>query len=234
MGVTLVELMIAGVIGLIALASILTVYGTTTKQNHLQLETAHLHQQVHGMLHLMSRDIRRSGFWSFDAQSQHAFANPFQKPPNQLRVSAHPGEAPGSCLLLAYDLDSDGLVGIGKCPRGQCSTNTDDDNVEQFGYRLRSGSLQSRYGGSKFSCDSGFWQALSDPAVEVTQLQFTPNRNCLNLTDKTRACDGRSTQLIQQAIQIDVSAQVVKKPRTTVSFSQWVRARNDSLEVNTP
>lgn len=233
-GVTLIELMIAAVIGLIALASILTVYAATTRQNHLQLETMHLHQQVHGMLHLMSRDIRRSGFWSFDAELQAADSNPFQQNPNQLQVGAHPAEPGNSCLLLAYDLDRDGLVGVGKCTRGGCGANTDADNVEQFGYRLHNGRLQSRYGGKQYTCDRGFWQTINDPTIEVTRLEFTHNTHCINLADTAQPCDAQSTNLTQHAVQIDIQAQLAGKPGSGIAFSQWVRVRNDQLEARHP
>jgi len=61
-GMTLVELMIASVIALIALSSVITVYSATAHHSSQQLQQTHLHQQLHGLLHLISSDLKRAGY----------------------------------------------------------------------------------------------------------------------------------------------------------------------------
>lgn len=227
-GITLIELMIAGVIALIALSAVLNVYSATAHHTTLQLQSAHLHQQMRGILHLIGRDLRRAGYWQFDPAVQSADNNPFQQGENRVSLGAYPNEASDSCILLAYDLDSDGKVGIGRCD-GACSPVTDDDNVEQFGFRLHNGSVQSRYGGNKLACDSGFWQALNDPDVEVSRLHFDLHRRCLNLSDGKLPCDDSGPQLVQRAIAVVLDARMHARPDSTVSLVQWVSLRNDRL-----
>ena len=120
-GVTLVELMIASAIGLIAIAAILTVYAATVRHSKEQLEAAHLHHQLFGLLHLISTDIHRAGYWHFDTSTQAASNNPFVTGENSLRSQAYPDENDNSCILFAYDLDKDGRVGIGQCDDEPCS-----------------------------------------------------------------------------------------------------------------
>ena len=64
-GVTLIELMVSSAIALIALSSVLTVYSATANHSSRQLQQAHLHQQLRGMMHLLSRDLKRAGYWYF-------------------------------------------------------------------------------------------------------------------------------------------------------------------------
>jgi prepilin-type N-terminal cleavage/methylation domain-containing protein len=101
-GVTLVELMIASAIGLIAIAAILTVYAATVRHSSEQLEAAHLHLQLFGLLHLISTDIRRAGYWQFDTSTQTASDNPFMAGENRMRSQAYPDESDNSCILFAY------------------------------------------------------------------------------------------------------------------------------------
>lgn len=227
-GVTLVELMIAGVIALIALSAILSVYNATARHSKLLLQSAHLQQQVRGMLQLIGRDLRRAGYWRFDPARQSASDNPFQQGENLVRPGAYPDESPDSCILLAYDLDDDGQVGIGRC-HNACPPATDDDNVEQFGFRLHGGSVQSRYGGDSLGCDAGYWQALNDPDIEVTRLHFDLHRHCLNLADSEQPCAEDGPQLVQRIIGITVDARLRARPDSSISLVHWVSLRNDQL-----
>jgi len=232
-GLTLVELMIAGVIALIAISAALTVYSATARHSVQQLQRSHQHQQLSALLHLISSDLRRAGYRAFDPADNTAGRNPFQNAGNRLRIRQLDGEAPASCVLLAYDLDRDGQVGVGRCQASGCDAGTDNDNVEQFGFRLRDARLQSRYGGQGFDCASGNWQTLNDPSIEIAELRFQLHARCTNLADSTRDCASGTPQLTQRAVEIRIRAQLHDKPDTAISASTWVRIRNDRLTEET-
>jgi len=221
--------MIASVIALIALSSVITVYSATATHSSQLLQQAHLHQQLRGMIHLISSDLKRAGYWSFSPNLLAATANPFQTPANQVRIQSYKQENPGSCILFAYDLDQDGLVGIGRCDNTGCAKQTDDDNVEQFGFRLRDTRIQSRFGGTGFDCEHGYWQTINDKNIEITQLRFTQRSRCLNLVDDGRTCTPEAAQLIQSGIEIQLNGQIGNKPDTSIILTHWVRIRNDVL-----
>jgi prepilin peptidase dependent protein B len=221
-GVTLVELMIASVIAL-------TAYSATATHSAQYLHKAHLHQQLHGLLHTIVRDIRRSGYWRFDPELSSAIDNPFQDNVNRLRVGSYPGQAPDSCILFAYDLDKDGLVGIGRCDAHACGAQTDGDNVEQFGFRLRDGLVQARYGGDTLRCDSGHWQAVTDPGIAVTLLSFTLHENCTNLDHASADCEPHAARILQRLVQIRLSGYPRARPDGQLTLAAWVRVRNDQV-----
>lgn len=228
-GVTLVEVMIASSIALFALSALFTVYGATAQHSSHQLRQADLHQQLHAVMQLLTRDLQRSGYWYFDPRSQSPTDNPFIRPVNRLRVGSYHGEAVNSCILLAYDLDRDGHVGYGRCDGGECPAQGDDDNVEQFGYRLRDGLVQSRYGGRTFSCDSGYWQALTDSTVEITRLEFTQHTSCINLGDPQQVCAPGSAQLVRRAIETRLTGRSRNGSSPALELSSWTRIHNDAL-----
>jgi prepilin peptidase dependent protein B len=233
-GVTLVELMVASSLSLVALAAVLTVCGATSRHARLQLQAAHLHQQVHGILYLIGRDLRRAGYWHFDAAQQSPAENPFQNGENRLRSGALPDEAADSCVLLAYDLDADGLVGVGQCRNGHCPRLADDNNVEQFGFRLRNRTVQSRYGGTGQECDSGYWQSLNDPEIEITQLHFRLRTHCISLTQADTPCSESIPRLVQRVARVDIGARIRNQPETEIHLVEWISVRNDQLLEGTP
>jgi prepilin peptidase dependent protein B len=228
-GVTLVELMIASAIALIALSAVLTLYITGARHGGELLQQADLHQQMHALVHLLSRDLSRAGYWHFNPSLRPPTANPFQNADNGIQLDAYPGESPQSCILFSYDLDRDGLVGLGACKPENCPEQTDEDNVEQFGFRLRGTRIQSRYGGPELTCSSGYWQAVNDASIEVTRLHFIEHTHCLNLHNSERVCAPESPGLMRRAIEVQVGAQLADRPDTDTLLSQWVRIRNDQL-----
>jgi prepilin-type N-terminal cleavage/methylation domain-containing protein len=228
-GVTLVELMIASTIALIALSAALTLYLTAARHGGELLQQAHLHQQLHALVHLLSRDLSRAGYWHFNPSLKPPTANPFQDASNRIQLDAYPGERPQSCILFSYDLDRDGLVGLGACGAGNCPEQTDEDNVERFGFRLRGSRIQSRYGGPELTCSSGYWQTLNDTSMEITRLRFIQHTHCLNLLNTELSCTPESPGLMRRAIEVRIGAQLANRPDTGTLVSQWVRIRNDLL-----
>jgi len=230
-GITLVELMVAGAIGLIALSALLTVYSATAIHNTQLLQQAHLHQQLRSLMFLISTDLKRAGYRAFFPGLLAASDNPFQNPINQVRTHAYGEESRNSCILFAYDLDQDGLVGIGRCGATGCDNLTDDDNVEQFGYRLRNAWIQSRFGGTGFNCDSGYWQTVNDPDIEITQLHFEQHSRCVNLVEVGSTCTPAAAQLTRSGIQIRIKGQLRNRVDTAILLTHWVRMRNDLFKA---
>lgn len=228
-GMTLTELMIASVIALMALSSVITVYSATANHSSQQLRQAHLHQQLRGLMHLISSDLKRAGYWSFSPSRLSPSGNPFQNPTNQVRVQSYGEENPDSCILFSYDLDQDGLVGVGRCDNSGCTSPIDDDNVEQFGFRLNDARIQSRFGGTGFDCESGYWQTVNDPGIEITQLRFEQRSQCLNLIENNSVCTPESSQLIQGGIKIRIDGQLSNKPDSGITLTHWVRIRNELI-----
>jgi prepilin-type N-terminal cleavage/methylation domain-containing protein len=227
-GLTLVELMIAAAISLMVLAGVVTVYGAATSHSARQLRQAHLHRQLHGLMHVMASDLTRAGFWQFDPARHSPAVNPFQDATTLIRTGHYRNEPPGSCILFAYDLDRDGQLGVGQCSGG-CPPQRDDDNVEQFGYRLNRGRVQSRYGGGGFGCSSGFWQAVTDPDIEIARLRLTLQQSCSNLLEPGQPCVKHQARLFQHHVKIELDGHLREHPATRLQLSRWLRVRNDQL-----
>jgi len=228
-GFTLVELMVASLISLIALSAITTVYSATARHASAQLSGADLHQQLYTLTELIASDVRRSGYWTFDPLMTSPADNPFEQPEHRLRSGARDNEAAASCLLFSYDLDGDGQLGKGRCRGTGCNTKSDEDNMELFGFRLNRGRVQVRFGGAGSTCNSGSWQSVTTPGIVVDTLLFELHSNCLNLTDAQTPCTSEQPTLARRAVEFSIEAHLARDEEKTLRLSHWVDLRNAQL-----
>ncbi len=63
-GVSLVELMIGVAIGLAIISGAISVFGSTVNSQSSALKSMRLEQELRSVMDLMSRDLRRAGYWS--------------------------------------------------------------------------------------------------------------------------------------------------------------------------
>lgn len=232
-GITLLELMVGSSLGLLLLSALLAFYGHNIQSSGEGLRMAHLHQQMHAVLAIMTRDIRRAGYYGVPPRTDTLAllaANPFTdaddpaKPAdrrNDLRVGAYArnrrAEAPHSCILYSYDLNGDGQV------------QESGTGMERFGFRLREETVQMRYGGRDFTCSDGSWRAVNDDSIRVTQLQFTLQESHIPTVPDSTRCTAGQACLIQRAVQITLAAQLRHAPSVRVQLQQTLRMRNHKL-----
>ncbi|HGM5493010.1 TPA: prepilin peptidase-dependent protein [Serratia fonticola] len=134
-GFTLPEVLLAMTFGsLITLAAAKTLpilhQQTLDVGRHYRLEQV-LRQLAFGI----EKDLRRSGFCAGQCQGR------------SLLIGHVSGEAPGSCVIVAYDLNRNG--------RWESS-----GDAEYFGYRLRAGGLEGQSGVTQ--CQGSGWERLLD------------------------------------------------------------------------
>ncbi len=214
-GFSLTELMIGSVIGLIVIVGALNLYSANVRATADNLRGARLNQELRGMLDMMQSELRRAGYWGGEPGLDNPADNPFQSLANDIQIDRVGSEPADSCVLYSYDLNGDKLVGTG--PSGGGGPGTSNINLEQFGFRLRGGRLQLRTGGRSLRCDSGSWQALSDPDTEITALRFSSTERCVNLLDPTQPCASGDTVLLRRGVHIELSAR--SRSDTTVHYA---------------
>ncbi len=167
-GFSLVELMISIAVGLAVLGGVISIFASTVKSNADTLEMTQLNQELRATIDIMSRDIRRSGYW-FNAPSAigppatvASNKNPFET----LAISRFGTETADSCITYQYDADNDGNIDLGTSGAGDTSQPD-----ERFGFRLRDGAVEARQSGA--SCTAGGWENITDEKnIEITLLRF--------------------------------------------------------------
>jgi len=92
-GLTLIEMMIAMVLGIFVTAVIITVFSTNVRSNVENMKMIRLNQELRGAMTFMVDEIKRTGY-SADSNNANFMAS-FDK-------------VGTSCLLYSYDLDGNG------------------------------------------------------------------------------------------------------------------------------
>ena len=150
-GFTLIELMVALVIGLLLMLGLTTFLINNIRSNSDTLKAIRLNQEMRATMMLMSRELRRSGYWSSTASA----TNPFQT----MTTST------SGCVLYSYD-------------RNATASTTVPSDV-QYGFLLASGAVYMRSSGSSYTCTPGannVWEAVTDDHVtNISSLSFVPS-----------------------------------------------------------
>jgi type IV pilus assembly protein PilW len=116
-GFTLVELLMAMVMGAIAMGAIYSVYISTTKSYMIQRELAHMQQNLRSAMYLMKNDLRNSG--------RNGLMNGTVGITNVGRFPSFPSDTasyPGITMTTLVDIDGDGQA--------------DADQVQTISYRV--------------------------------------------------------------------------------------------------
>ncbi|WP_068545775.1 PilW family protein [Thalassotalea crassostreae] len=255
-GLTLIELLLAMVLGLIVLSGVIYVYLAVIVSTSDTLKSSKLNSQLMTIMSVVSSDIRRAGYWDNSVDLLPPTQNPFNIEDDSLLVITKSmsdntaitenTDESGTCILYSYDRNEDGDV--------------DDvgDLNEYYGVRLNNGAVQIRANGSvtdSDNCSNGTWQTISDTDLyEITTLTFNPKGSaCVNSTepngedspndaDSTIDDDGEAdcysvapeTDQITvetREILISLAGQLKSDSEVKAKISQTVRVRNDVVRI---
>ncbi len=219
-GFTLVELMIAILLGTVALGSLLVVFGSSAKANIESIRTAKLNQEIRSIMDVMSRDIRRAGYWADAAKTPDA-TNPFGIIQMQ-----------DNCITYSYDKNDDGVL---------------DLPSETFGFRLNGKAIEMP--SNKFDCDDTHWEDATDldissvtntlsGSTKLTEPLFSKTTQCVNLTNPSQLkCNGAvedDVLLIKTEITISLTGHLKADPVTQFTIRNKIKIRNDKRLIRPP
>ncbi|WP_255349411.1 PilW family protein [Thioalkalivibrio sp. ALJ2] len=226
-GVTLVELMIGLVVGLVVLLALSTIYIVTVSASNETLSSVRLNQDMRSSMLIISSDLRRAGYWN---QNMNA-SNPFPAGTGGGLELSDCASTARDCSRLnyAFDRNRDGSIA----------------NEESYGFRFIDGSIQMR--NPSADPDEEEWVTLvggSNDPVEITGLRFTAIANpddgpgqflCRNITtgeanfsacsaDASDAGETGETVLQKRRVQVIMEGQMGNHRAT---LTETVRVRND-------
>jgi prepilin peptidase dependent protein B len=223
---TLVELMIGLVVGLIAMGSVITVWGMTVRSSTEMHRAAKLNQDLRTAMQLMTAEIRRAGYWGYDGATGGASRNnPFMTEAMGLGIHALAG-TDGRCIVFTYD----------QPPYAQI--NAPGAAPEYFGYRLANRRIElistSAEGRSTDHCSAPGWQGLTDEqVVDVTDLRFELETKCMNAQTQAPCQhspqEDRHIYVDVRTVTVSLTGRLVDHPEITMTLNEGVRLRNDRV-----
>jgi prepilin peptidase dependent protein B len=134
-GLTLIEMMIAMVIGIIISGAVITIFISNIKLASDNMKMARLNQELRGIMTFISDEIKRAGYSSDAANS--LFNDEFNFATGS------------SCLRYSYDEDGDGI----------------QDTDERFGFQLNTNVLRWSNNVTTADCSDGIWQDVTDTDI---------------------------------------------------------------------
>jgi type II secretory pathway component PulJ len=232
--------MVGMTVGALVLTGLSSVYLLSVRGAAENMRIVRLNQELRALMEVMSREIRRAGYWKAPAGADPA-DNPFQADRTvvtDIQISAATGEPSASCITFTYDANDNGLVGVcSQCaPSGVFSgAPYDRTNVEMFGFRLRDGAVQMRRqlgsaGESTFGCNSGRWEALTSGEVQITQVVFAMTARGHNLdAAPTASAPCVAGGLCQQVrvIEIRLTGTLATDASVSQNLTSKISVRND-------
>lgn len=256
-GIGLLELMIGILVGTVLLSGVISLYVRTSKGNIDNLRLARLNQEVRAITGIMTREIRRAGYWGvapgtigtvgnpawitalYSDDTVDLASNPFwdNTSNHDVIIDRYQGGAgtatANSCITFTYDLDEDRIVGDG----------TGITHMEQFGFRLRQtvdvdgdghqdSVLEMRLSGTPFNCTAGTWEPLNDPKFStVTNFSLTLTTTLLNLSNPGVTCaPGHACQSIRH-VTITLSMHAKEDATLQQTVSESIHVRNDRYAI---
>ncbi|MDO9267894.1 MAG: prepilin-type N-terminal cleavage/methylation domain-containing protein [Methylobacter sp.] len=222
-GFTLIEIMIALLIGLVILSATISMYVNTVKGSTDTINSARLNYDIESVMLLMVNDLTRAGYWGGGTDGVDSSTNPFIAGAANIQIPT------AACILYSYDADDNGTP----------------DNGEYYGFKLQSGAISIRSADTAeatANCTGTGWSALTVPQdVNITALTFTTAYKCLNVTtslsyDTTCAAVVTAANLAsgEKAVEsrqfnIALTGQLAADTTVTKTLNGTVKVRNDRI-----
>jgi len=215
LGFTLIELLISMVLGVVVIGSLITFFATTVRYNSDNLQMIRLNQELRGVMSLISRDLRRAGYFN-SASTTTTYLDVF-------------GGA-GDCIHFAYDINANGTVEdsdyvafkledneivVGQQEPTESINCTDDTTVDW---------LESI---TKYDADNN----RSD--IKITQLQFVPECSIAGgavIMGNFASCNS-GTGIEVRNVMVTITGEVttpVDNTTVTRTLTETIKLRNDS------
>jgi prepilin peptidase dependent protein B len=213
LGLSLVELMVGVALGLFLLAGAVTMFVSNLSSSHTMLLEARINQDMRAAADLITRDIRRTGYWGnsisgvlVGSTATAATTNPY----GSITCSNCNGTSTSAQITYSYTQDS--------------TENNSLDSNEQFGYRLSSGKLQMQ-------TTSGTWQDLTDSNIlTITAFTVAESSTGVSVASACTTTPTSNTPTVYiRRYDIVITAQAVADSAITRTLRTSVRPRNDYI-----
>jgi prepilin-type N-terminal cleavage/methylation domain-containing protein len=205
-GLTLIEMMIALLIGLIITAGVLTIFVSNIKSSTENTKMIRMNQQLRSTMSFITDELKRAGY-SGDSTTS-AFND-------ELNFNDSP-----PCLRYAYDENADGIM----------------QSNERLGFQLKDSAIEWGKNVSSTDCTNGSWQAITDTnIVQITNFSVQNKLN-YSETDPNSSesvnmvSTAASTIKVPQFAVILTGEVAIPPDKASRTIKAFIRVRNDCAE----
>lgn len=246
-GFTLLELLLTFVLGLIVIGGALILYMTTIRNSTDNIRTSRLNYDMDAAMQMMINDIRRAGYWGYDASTDFgavagsdAQNNPFNSATTMVTIPN------SSCILYTYDGGNGTHTNAASATVSNLGTGQIESD-EYFGFKLENNAIWMRLSGTPTSVgcsdSNDTWRRITDENnITISALTFSDaGSQCRNVTTNTDYASPCAPVITagnltagQQAIeirevQITMTGNVSADASMTKTLQETVKIRNDRI-----
>ena len=216
-GLSIVELMVGIVVGLLVVTGALSMSVGNLNKSRQLLVDVRFNQDLRMAADLITRDLRRAGYWGAAITGTQAIGATSATAQNPY-AGATGSSVAGFSYQFSRDVQENGTL----------------DNNEQFGFRIREGALQMR-------SDADGWRDVTDTKIMTLAddgLLITPSETVLALGHLCpRACNAGVPNCPTSTVRsyaVTLTATASADPATVRELRTTVRLRNDQLAGSCP
>ena len=212
-GMSIVEMMVGVAVGLIVLAGGLVLLSSFTTDNRRLLQETRLMQDLRAASDLVTRDLRRAGYWS--AASTGVWTDTTTSVSSNTYRFMYGEECDAAALGTDAATPSSATSKI--CYKVNTSSGT-----ELYGFTLASDTLYAFVGGTR--------QALTDPkTITITNFVVTPSSQTIDARSYCHStCTGTNCpRVVVREFEVLIKGTVPNDPTIQRSLRSNVRVRND-------
>jgi type IV pilus assembly protein PilW len=215
-GLSIMELLVGITVGLIVTGGAVMLLAKNMAGSRLLLTESRLNEDLRNAADLLTRDLRRAGYWGNAMKGVTAIGFTSATTPNPYSTVT----APASADEVGYRFSRD--------------PGTDNDTLdgnEQFGFRLVNEAIQMQAG-------SGWTDVTDKTAVKITRFQVTANETVVPLGDACPTVCGVGTPNCPTArvrnYTVLLQGKSAQDDNIKRSLRTTVRVRNDQISGTCP
>lgn len=214
-GFGLVELMISILVGLIVIAAVTSLVLATLRTDRETLQMTRLTQDLRSVMALVTRDIRRAGYWPYAIEDLESGTS--RNPHDEITFNDDPADGlDADCILYTYhEAGAGNIDGV--------------DAPEREGFRLDPDNFwieaaDRTSGPTDCQADNG-WIALTDDH---------PDDRVIEITDfKFRTANGdpfpNAGGVMIREVVVSLEGHLADDPDVTRRIEETIRVRNDQI-----
>lgn len=213
-GLSILELLIGVAIGMVVISGASMLFASNVTSSRLLLAESRLNEDLRNAVDLLTRDLRRAGYWGGAIKGTIAIGGTSATKENPYRVTS------GADHELNYHFSRE--------------NGTDDDALaasETFGFRLHDNALQMQAG-------TGWTDVTDKQTVKVTRFTVTPSERQVSLGDvcPTVCTIGTPNCPVAtvRSYAVYLEGESVRDASIKRSLRSTVRVRNDQVSGSCP
>jgi type IV pilus assembly protein PilW len=211
---SLVELMIGSVLGLLVSAMVITMFTSVLGSNQQALSTIRLNQELRNAMDMMVHDIRRAGYWSGTTVADNPYASIAKGSVQNVQAGVFLRASPtnfitagtGDCVVMGYQGDGDSEA---------------DRRLSV--YYLDSGTIWSLWeaitsaaAAAGVDCSDTGARLTDEDTINISSLVFTPLPSAASYATESA-----------KGIRITLTGNAISDPRIETTIENEVKIRNE-------